>query len=86
MILLSGHSLAQARRVPLEAMSLSIRERETTATITPADMEGIQLKSWLMDDTNPGKGIVYRVRDIDQNFNTDTYQVQLEHIISTLGV
>lgn len=84
MILLSGHSLAQARRVPLEAMSLNIRERETTATITPADMEGIQLKSWMMDDTNPGKGIVYRVRDIDQNFNTDTYQVQLEHIISTL--
>lgn len=84
MILLSGHSLAQARRVPLEAMSLSLRERETTATITPADMEGIQLKSWMMDDTNPGKGIVYRVRDIDQNFNTDTYQVQLEHIISTL--
>lgn len=84
MILLSGHSLAQARRVPLEAMSLSIRERDTTATITPADMEGIQLKSWMKDDTNPGKGIVYRVRDIDQNFNTDTYQVQLEHIICTL--
>ena len=84
MILLSGHSLTQARRVPLEAMSLSIRERETTATITPADITWIQLKSWLKDDTDPGKGIVYRVRDIDQNYNTATYQVSLEHIINTL--
>ena len=84
MILLAGKSLTQERRVPLEAMSLSIRERDTTATIVPADMKGIQLKSWMKDDTAPGKDIVYRVRDIDQNFNTDTYTVQLEHIICTL--
>lgn len=84
MILLSGHSLAQARRVPLEAMSLSIRERDTTASIVPAEMTGIRIKSWMKDDTAPGKGIVYRVRSIQQTFNTDTYQIQLEHIISTL--
>ena len=35
MILLSGHSLTHARRVPLEALSLSLKERESTATMVP---------------------------------------------------
>ena len=68
MILLSGHSLTPARKVPLESMSLNIQERDTTATITPADMTGIQIKSWMKDDTAPGKGYVYRVRSIKNAF------------------
>ena len=84
MLLLSGHSLTAARKVPLEAFSLQLNERESTATITPADMTGITANSWMQDDTEPGKGIVWRVRSIRQAYGNDTYTVQLEHAINTL--
>lgn len=84
MILLSGHSRTPAKKVPLEALSLSLRERESTATMTPADMSGIGLDSWFLDDTNPGAGIVWRVSSIQTAFATETPTVQLEHVISTL--
>lgn len=84
MILLSGHSRTPARKVPLEALSLSLKERDSTATMTPVDMSGIGLDSWFLDDTNPGAGIIWRVSSIQTAFATDTPTVQLEHIISTL--
>ena len=84
MILLSGHSLAQARRVPMEALSLQLRERDSSATMTPADMTGIGTDSWLLDDTGPGAGIVWRVASINRNYATRTPTVQLEHMISSL--
>ena len=84
MILLSGHSLTPARKVPLEAMSLQLKERESTATITPADMTGIGVNSWFKDDTDPGKDIVWRVRSIGTAYATNTPTVQLEHAISIL--
>ena len=84
MILLSGHSLAQARRVPMEALSLQLRERDSSATMTPADMTGIGTDSWLLDDTGPGAGIVWRVASINRNYATRTPTVQLEHLISSL--
>ena len=36
MILLNGHSLTPARKVPVEALSLTLKERESTASMTPA--------------------------------------------------
>ena len=84
MILLSGHSLASARKVPMEALSLSLKERESTATMTPADMTGISVSSWFQDDTDPGRGIVWRVKSISQAYATDTPTVQLEHIVNSL--
>ena len=84
MILLNGHSLTPARKVPLEAMSLQLKERESTATITPADMTGIGVNSWFKDDTDPGKDIVWRVRSIGTAYATNTPTVQLEHAISIL--
>lgn len=84
MILLSGHSLNRARKIPLEAMSLSLKERDSTAAITPADMTGIGVNSWMQDDTEPGKGMVWRVRSISTAYATNTPTVQLEHIINTL--
>jgi hypothetical protein len=84
MILLSGHSLAPARKVPMEALSLSLKERESTATMTPADMTGISVSSWFQDDTDPGRWIVWRVKSISQAYATDTPTVQLEHIINSL--
>ena len=84
MILLSGHSLTQARRVPVESMSLHLKERENTAELVPADMSGIGQQSWLLDDINPGKGIVWRVKSIRQDYGNDTPTVTLEHVINTL--
>lgn len=84
MILLNGRSLTPKRKVPLETMSLMLKERESTASITPGDMTGIQVNSWLKDETEPGKGIVWRVRSIAQAYATRTPTVQLEHLIATL--
>ena len=84
MLLLSGHSLTASRKVPLNAMSLQLNERESSASITPADMTGITVNSWFQDETDPGKGIVWRVRSIRQTYGTNTTVVQLEHAISVL--
>ena len=84
MILLSGHSLTPARKVPLEALSLKLTERDSTAAMTPADMTGIDSNSWFQDETAPGQGIVWRVRSIQQAYATRTPTVQLEHAIGTL--
>ena len=72
MILLSGHSLTPARKVPLEALSLDLKERESTANMTPADMTGINVNSWFKDDTEPGAGIVWRIRNVSTVFVTKT--------------
>ena len=84
MLLLSGHSLKASRKVPLNAMSLQLNERESSASITPADMTGITLNSWFQDETDPGSGIVWRVRSIRQTYGTNTTVVQLEHAVSVL--
>ena len=46
MLLLSGHSLAVSRKVPLEALGLNLTERDSTANMTPAEMTGISVNSW----------------------------------------
>ena len=84
MLLLSGHSLTVARKVPLEALGISLSERESTANMTPADMTGITVNSWFQDDTDPGKGIVWRVKSIQQIYGTKTTQISLEHAVNTL--
>ena len=84
MLLLNGHSLTASRKVPLNAMSLQLNERESSASITPSDMTGITVNSWFQDETDPGKGIVWRVRSIRQTYGTKTTVVQLEHAISVL--
>ena len=84
MILLSGHSLTPLRKVAMEKLSLKLTERDSTATMTPADMTGIDSNSWFMDDTAPGQGIVWRVRSIQQAYATRTPTVQLDHAICTL--
>ena len=84
MILLSGHSLSPARKIPLEGLSLQLKERDSTATMIPADMTGIGVNSWMRDDTEPGAGIIWRVKSISQAYAIRTPTVQLEHMINSL--
>ena len=84
MILLSGHSLTAGQYAGAEKMSLQLKERDSTAAWTPDRMDGISLDTWVQDDREPGAGIVWRVRSIQEVFNTRTPTVQLEHVICTL--
>lgn len=84
MILLNGKSITPKRKVPLEALSLQLKERDSTASMTPADMTGIQIGSWLKDEGNPGANIVWRVRSIGTAYATNTPMVQMEHAVSIL--
>lgn len=84
MILLSGHSLTPARKVPLQSLSLRLSERESTASMVPLSMDGITVDSWFLSDAEPGKGIVWRVRSIQTAYATKTPTVQLEHAVCSL--
>lgn len=84
MILLTGHSMTPERKIPLEGLSLQLKERDSTATMIPADMDGIGVNSWMRDDTEPGAGIIWRVKSISQAYATRTPTVQLEHMINSL--
>ena len=84
MLLLSGHSLTPERPVEMEALQVSLKERDATATAEPADMEGIGINSWMLSDRGPGKGTVWRVRSIRRNYINRTTQVDLEHAVNSL--
>ena len=84
MILLEGNSLTATGVISPETMPLQLKERDTSATITTESAEGIAVGAWIQDDEEPGAGIVYRVRSIQQAFNARTFTIALEHIISVL--
>ena len=68
-----------------ESMSLNLEERKSTATMTLApDAPTLNVGDWLLDDEEPGKGIVWRVKSVDTQYNTNTRTISLEHIINTL--
>lgn len=85
MIVLSGQTLTAAGKIRPEGMSLSLEERNSTATLTVGpDAPDISVGTWLKDDTNPGAGIVWRVKSIEERYGEKSRELQLEHIISTL--
>ena len=84
MILLNGHSLTMLRKIDVETQALVLKERQSTSSFTTADMTDITINSWMQDETNPGSGIVWRVKSIEQAFTISTPKVQLEHAINTL--
>ena len=84
MILLSGHSLTPARKIPVESMSLQLNERESSATVSPADMTGISTGGWVKSEKGPAAGIVWRVKSIEQNYAQNTPRIQMEHAVSIL--
>ena len=85
MILLDGHTLNQRNRFTPESFQLQIEERDSSATITVGpDAPEIAVGDWMKDDTEPGKGIVWRVRSIEHAYRDNTRTINLEHVIKTL--
>lgn len=85
MILLKGKSLTAKSRFEPESMSLSLEERNSTATMTLGpEAPTVNIGDWLKDDTEPGKGIVWRVKVVDEDENTQTRTVNLEHVVQCL--
>ena len=84
MILLKAHSRTPERRIPTEAMQLTLKERDSSATLTPADMTGIGLGSWILIDKGPGAGTVWIVKQIRRAEQTGTVMLQLAPAIRLL--
>lgn len=85
MILLEGQTLNQRNWFRPESFQLQLGERDSNATITVGpDVPEITVGAWMMDDTEPGKGIVWRVKGVDTNFREETRTISLEHVIQTL--
>lgn len=84
MILLDGHSLTPLKPVQAETMQLTLKERDSTASFTPTDMDGIGIGSWFLIDKGPGSGTVWRVKSIRTVYATNTPTVELEHAVNML--
>ena len=86
MILLKGQTLTQKDRFTPESMSVTLVDTGVSTasmTVGPSAPE-IALGDWLKDDTEPGDGIVWRVKSVDTAFDTETRTFQMEHIFGTL--
>ena len=85
MILLNKGTLTRKGVLFPEKMSLDIEERNSRATLELGpEAPGITIGDWMQDDTDPGKGMIWRVASIEPTYETGTTRVTLEHIISEL--
>ena len=83
--LLKEHSLTVKSWFEAERFALTLSERQSTASITVGpDAPTIGVNDWLMDDQDPGKGIVWRVKSVDTDYATETRTIQCEHLITAL--
>lgn len=86
MILLNGHTLTPRLIFQPEGMPLNLTENAvSTASMTLGpDAPEVKVDDWLLDNVEPGKGIVWRVKGVDTAYETQTRTVQLEHVLATL--
>lgn len=85
MILLNKGTLSRKDVILPEKMSLDIEERNSRAVMELGpEAPGATIGDWMVDDTDPGKGIVWRVAALEPTYETETRRVTLEHIISEL--
>ena len=84
MILLTSGSLTQVKLIDEIEKDLTLRERDSTASISVESTDGISVNSWVKDYCGPGSGIVWRVKGIRQAFGKGLPEIELEHIINTL--
>lgn len=86
MILLNGHTLTPKLIFQPEGMPLNLTENAvSTASMTLGpDAPEVKVDDWLLDNVEPGKGIMWRVKGVDTAYETQTRTVQLEHVLATL--
>lgn len=85
MILLERGSLKAREIFRPETHQLMLGEKDSSATLTVGpDAPEIGIGDWMQDDTDPGRGVVWRVRSISTDYRTQTRTVTLEHIIQCL--
>lgn len=85
MIALINKSLAVTGRIQPEKMALNLEERKSTASFDlPIEAASLSYGDWLKDETDPGKGIIWRIKSVGKQFEKKTVTIQLEHIINTL--
>ena len=85
MILLTAHSLTPRGRFEVETCGLTLEERNSQIQFTlPVGEAELTTGDWIRDDTDPGAGIVYRIRTVETNYQTRTVSCTAEHIIQTL--
>jgi len=89
MIKLQGHSLTPEGRFTPETFAMNLMERQSTASITgivggQENAPDLKVNDWLLDDEEPGAGIVWRIKTDDSVFNSRTSTYTLEHVINTL--
>ena len=86
MRILNAHSLTAAGRIPPETAELNLSERDSALVITAGpEAPELSVGQWLQDDTDPGAGIVWRVRTADENASAGTRTYTLEHLIRSLA-
>ena len=85
MILLRKNSLAVRNKFMPEKFSLELSERDSTASITVGpEAPAIAVGDWLQAEAGPAKGIVWRVKSVDQQYDRKTRTISMEHAIQVL--
>jgi len=83
---INGANLVKGEWFRPEKMPLNLEERRSTASMTlgPEAPATVAAGTWLLDDEEPGAGIVWRVKTVSTQYDTQTRTVTLEHIANTL--
>lgn len=85
MIILKEHSLTPKDVVNPVSMKLDLIERSSSAQPEFATGEPPEMVDWVMTTEWPANGIVWRVRDLDdQTTGTGKWSMKLEHVIGIL--
>lgn len=86
MIMLTGHTLTPKELFYPESQSLNLVDRGvSTSSITLGPESPVLTPGdWIKDDTEPGAGIIWRVKSVETAYERDTRTIQLEHVIATL--
>ena len=82
---MNSGSLTRGAWFEPESQGFALQERDSSSTITlgPDDQE-IAFTDWILDDDWPEGNYVWRVKSIDDQDNTETRTIGLEHVIKML--
>ena len=68
-----------------ERFALTLTERTSQATITVGpDAPDLPVSALLQDDSGPQAGIVWRIKSVNKDYNTNTRTINCEHAINAL--